>query len=89
MAKAVKKEVKNKNIVTPDFSIQMSDKELNFGVKVFGDKLEVTGTSVSQLKTLRDLERYNSLVTEVFERVELCDDYCCTEETTCGPCYCN
>lgn len=95
MAKAVKKQVKNKNVETPNFSIQLTDRELSFGVKMFGDKLEVTGTPVSQLKSLTDLERYNSLVSEVFERVELCDDFYttdkCGETNECcvGPCYCN
>jgi hypothetical protein len=88
----------------PDFSLRMTDKDLYFGVEVYGDKLVVDGTNVSQIKTQADLERYVSLVTEVSERVEMevmsdvcssfghinCDGTCgeTYEESFCGPCYC-
>lgn len=72
----------------PDFSFKMTDKDLSFGVETYGEKLVIDGTSVSQIKSLKDLTRYVNLINEVHERVEIQqDEYC--EEDCCGPCYCN
>lgn len=87
----------------PDFSLRMTDKDLYFGVEVYGNKLVVDGTNVSQIKNREDLNRYLHLVGEIVERIDLQDDYnsdistcfdtcgscddTCTEGF-CGPCYC-
>lgn len=82
-------------VVAPTFTLKMSNKGISFGVEIFEDKIVTTGTPLSEIKTMSDLETFASLVSEVSERIDLesmeldlcsrCEE---TEEDFCGPCYC-